>query len=623
MGCISLFSNFASANPMKTPFLKIPASVSFVVFFITSIVFFIGCGGAKTTDKENQVVAEDPEKVNKLLTDFISDKISKADTSIIFRIEKDSLISFPLVKQVYAKKEFKSIWTDKGKLNAAGDSLFNVIRDAESFGLIPDDYHYTVIDSLLKNSFDTKENSFNLNKLAHADLMLTDAFFTFCVHVSVGRIANDSSTAREWRIHRLDTNLISVFDQALPGKNFRKCFTGLEPQRFQYQAIKKYMNEYRTKYAKISWPHLPDRKTDSANYFIALKKELILFGDYDSASVVDTKKSNVDSVRISEALKKFQKRYFLEPDGKLGRNTMLTLNMTPTDWIRQLAMNLERWRWEPAKFEKRHMLVNLPCFKMTVWEADSIFMESKIVCGAVKTQTPELDSKVNQIVLYPYWNVPYSIAWKEVLPHVQRDTGYLRKEHMDVLDGHNKVVDYRKINWKKYHKGNLPYKFRQETGDENALGIMKFEFNNKYSVYMHDTNAKKYFRFDTRAFSHGCMRLEKYMDLAHFLIRDDSVKLPRDTFDHWTTLDSNMKVNLRRPLPIHVRYFTCDVDTDGNVFVHMDIYLRDERAEKVLYKNYDSEKHDGKPAPAENPNADTKKKTAWRRKEELWGTNYL
>ncbi len=601
---------------MKTHFFLPGNSRSIASFcFLSFILIFFGCGGNKNQGNETQVVAEDPEKVNKLLADFISDHLSSTDTSKVFRIDNDSLVAISLVKQVYAKHGFKSLWTDKGKLNAAGDSLFTVIGDAESFGLIPDDYHFTAIDSLLKTSFDKKENDFSVNKLANADLMLTDAFFTFCVHVSVGRMANDSSTAREWRIHRLDTNLLAVFEKTLPTSNFRKAFCGLEPQCREYQSIKKYMNEYRKKNEHTVMQHLPDRKTDSVAFFIAIKKELTDWGYYDSAMEVTTTKKNIDSVRVSEALKKFQKKYFLEPDGKLGRNTMLALDMTPTDWIRQFAMNLERWRWEPRKFEKRYMLVDLAAFKMTVWEADSIFMESRIVCGAVKTQTPELDSKINQITLYPYWNVPFSISWKEILPHVQRDTGYLRKEHMEVLNGHNQVVDYRKINWKRYSKKNLPYKFRQNTGDDNALGIMKFEFNNKYSVYMHDTNAKKYFKFETRAFSHGCMRLEKFMDLAHFLIRDDSVRLPRDTFDHWTTLDSNMKVNLRRPLPIHVRYNTCDVDTDGHVFVHTDIYLRDERMERLLYRNYDLEKNDGKkPTPVEDETTTGKKKAVLRRR---------
>ena len=133
---------------------------------------------------------------------------------------------------------------------------------------------------------------------------------------------------------------------------------------------------------------------------------------------------------------------------------------------------------------------------------------------------------------------------------------------------------------------------------------------------MHDTNSKKYFRFTTRAFSHGCMRLEKYMELAHFLIRDDSVKMPRDTFDYWTTLDSNMKINLKKPLPIHVRYFTCDVDTDGNVDVHTDIYLRDDHMKRVIYRMAPEKKDEKKSSSGENSAAAKKKVVLWRKDEE-------
>lgn len=575
---------------------------------LAAVISFLllACGGDKNPVEETQVVAEDPEKVNKLITEFLTGHVSKADTSKAMRIGNDSLISTPLLKEFYTGRQFKSAWSDKGKLNAAGDSLYSIVKDAEYYGLIPEDYHLAALDSLLSSSYDEKEKSFNVNKLSCADMLLTDAFFTIAVHVSVGRIENDSSTARVWKVKKLDTNLVSVLNTSLGNNRFHKTFNGLEPQRNEYQAIKKYMNEYRKKYAAASWEHLPDRKEDSVGFFAGIKKRLVQTGDYDTAS------AESDSLKMITALKKFQKRYFLEPDGKIGRNTILTLNMTPQDWIRQLSMNLERWRWEPAEFEKRHMIVNLPVFKMTVWEADTIVMESRIVCGAVKTQTPELNSTMYQIVLYPYWNVPYSIAWKEILPHVKRDTGYLRKERYEVLDRNNQLVDPKTVNWKKYGKGNLPYKFRQMTGDDNALGIMKFEFQNKWSVYMHDTNSKKYFRFETRAFSHGCMRLEKYMELAHFLIRDDSIKLPKDTFDLWTTLGDQKKVNLRKPLPIHVRYFTCDVDTNGNVFVHTDIYLRDQRMMKVLYKDMISAgEPDKKPASKPAPASTKKKAVMW------------
>jgi L,D-transpeptidase YcbB len=575
-----------------------------------ALLVFCSCGG-KDPENQTQVVAEDPEKVNQLLGEFISELIPSADTSRALVLGKDSVHRIAFVKKAYASHSNKALWSDKGNLNQAGISLYSVIENAMEYGLIPDDYHYTTLDSLLGTAYDSTQQSYNVTKLGNADILLTDAFFTFAVHVSVGRMENDSAKSRTWRIAKMTTDLNALFESAYSSKNFAAAFNSVEPQRLEYQAIKKHLNEYRKKYAGAQWKHLPDRKKDSLGFFTGIKQRLIETGHYDSTA------ADNDSLRMVAALKKFQKAHFLEEDGKIGRNTILALDMTPEDWMIQMAMNLERWRWEPAKFETRHMIVNLPAFKMTVFEEDTIVMSSKIVCGAVKTQTPELDSKMHQIVLYPYWTVPYSIAWKELLPHIKRDTGYLRKEHYEVLDRNKKVLDPKTIDWKKYHKGYLPFTFRQMIGTDNALGIMKFEFHNKYSVYMHDTNSKRYFRYTTRAFSHGCMRLEKYMELAHFLLRDDSIKIPRDTFDRWTTLDSNMKINLRKPLPIHVRYFTCDVDTDGNVSVHTDIYLRDERMEKVLYKKQNEQKDDPKKpgAPASAP--DTKKKKVMLRREDL------
>ncbi|HLG04471.1 MAG TPA: L,D-transpeptidase family protein, partial [Bacteroidia bacterium] len=508
--------------------------------------------------------------------------LEDADTNQIFRIGKDSLLAIRQIRKFYAARKNLPAWSFKGKMNAAADSLMEFIRDAEDYGLIPEDYHIRALDTLTETIYNPADGSYNVTKLANADLLLTNAFFTFAVHVAVGRMENDSAKTRSWRITKLDTDVVVLLNNSLATFDFRGALEGLEPARMEYHAVKVYMNNYRLQHTDSVWERLPDKKSDSIGFFEMVRKRLIGSGDIDTAS----KKLN-DSIAMVEGLKKFQKRYFLEPDGKLGRNTIMALNMTPTDWIRQLAMNMERWRWEPPKFERRHMLVNLPAFKMSVWEDDTIVMESRIVCGAVKTGTPELDSKVYQIVLYPYWNVPYSIAWKEILPHVKRDTGYLRKHKYEVLDRNNQLVDPKTVSWKKYGRTNLPYKFRQMTGNENALGIMKFEFHNRWSVYMHDTNAKKYFRYETRGFSHGCMRLDKYMELAYFLIRDDSVKLPKDTFDVWTKAGDQRKINLRKPLPIHVRYFTAETDTLGNVKLRTDIYERDKHMIKVLYKHVD------------------------------------
>jgi len=582
-------SNFDTANSMKYP----------ILLTLASLLLFGACGEEKDPNGDTLVSVQEPEKVNELVNDQLKSQLQKLSAVNSFSIGKDTITALPQVKEFYTGIQNSSAWLAGGKLTPAGDSLWHVISEAESFGLIPNDYHFSLIDSLMGTAFDTTKESYNVNKLSQVDMLLTDAFFAIVVHAAVGRIENDSSTARVWKITSLDTNLVEVLNTTRKSGHFYSTVSAFEPQRREYQAVKKHMNAYRASMKGIEWSHLPDRKTDSVGFFNGITQRLKETGDWDTSVVGN------DSLKRASALKKFQKRHYLEQDGKIGRNTILALNMTPNDWYRQLAMNLERWRWEPEKFERSHLIVNLPAFKMTVWEEDTIVMESRIVCGAVKTQTPELDSKMYQIVLYPYWNVPYSIATKEILPHVQRDSAYLRKNRYEVLDRNNNLVDPNTVNWKKYSRGNLPFKFRQKTGDDNALGIMKFEFNNPHSVYMHDTNAKKYFKTETRAYSHGCMRLEKYMDLAHFLLRDDSVKYPRDTFDVWVKEDTQRKINLRKPLPIHVRYFTCEVDTNSNVEIHTDIYLRDERMMKVIY----GIPEETDPAAQGSPKSDTKEKT--------------
>ncbi len=586
-------------------------------FLILTIAAFTlaSCGNNSNDQGETLASAQDPEKINELVNEQLGAQLIKVDTSKTWRFGDDTITAVPQVKEFYTSIANKQAWFEGAQLTASGDSMMILIRDAEYFGLIPEDYHASVIDSLIQTAYDSVEEAYNVNKIATADILMSDAFFAMIVHASVGRLANDSADVRLWKMTTLDTNLIPFLTEARKTSQIRKTIEAFEPQRLEYQSVKKYMNAYRASMRGITWEHLPDRKTDSLGFFNAIDQRLKQMNDWDTSLV------GSDSLKRASALKKFQKRFYLEQDGKIGRNTLLALNMTPEDWTRQMAMNMERWRYEPEKFEKRHMIVNLPAYKMTVWEEDTIVMESRIVCGAVKTQTPQLDSKMYQIVLYPYWTVPYSIAWKEILPQVKRDSAYLRKNRYEVLDRNKQVIDPNTINWKKYGKGNLPYQFRQKTGDDNALGVMKFEFHNPFAVYMHDTNAKRYFKTETRAYSHGCMRLEKYMDLAYFLLRDDSVKYPKDTFDIWVKQDTQRKINLRKPLPIHVRYYTCVVDTNGVVELHTDVYLRDERMIKAIYGVPEPVSPAEKtPAAPVNTATDKTKKSAIVRKREVLQT---
>jgi murein L,D-transpeptidase YcbB/YkuD len=214
-------------------------------------------------------------------------------------------------------------------------------------------------------------------------------------------------------------------------------------------------------------------------------------------------------------------------------------------------------------------------------------LESVVVVGKPETPTPELESKINYIQIYPYWNVPFTIAWKEILPMVQRDTSYLRRKNFEVVGANNTVItDIGKLNWKRYNKEYLPIRFRQRIGDDNSLGICKFNFRNKYGVYLHDTNSKRYFKTFYRFQSHGCMRLDKFYELARFLIREDTVEIPYDTLDVYLGRQEQQKIKLKRKqqLPIFVRYYTALTDSLNELQLYLDIYRRDEKLMKKIYK---------------------------------------
>lgn len=189
------------------------------------------------------------------------------------------------------------------------------------------------------------------------------------------------------------------------------------------------------------------------------------------------------------------------------------------------------------------------------------------------------------MLVYPYWNVPYSIAWKEILPMVKRDTAYLRKKNFECVDSKGKVLDISKIPWSKLNKDNLPFKFRQRIGGDNSLGICKFNFHNKYGVYLHDTNSKRYFKTFYRYQSHGCIRLEKFIETAKFLIRDDTLKTPYDTLMAYFETPIQRQINIKKPVPIYTKYYSVIPDSAGGIHFFIDIYRKDEKMMEMVYRN--------------------------------------
>ncbi len=538
------------------------------------------------------MLVEKPEMVNEEVAKLITKSLSKIDTSTILVIEKDSLFATQFVSDFYKQRKFTVIFTDKGIITKQGDTLLNIIKNAEVYGLIPEDYHSTKISALLKTAKDSATQKYDAVKLLNVDLLLTDAFFTMAVHINKGRLNADSLTF-EWKGKQLDTNIVEILTIMLPKNAIRAAIDSLEPQNEYYQGLKLALKNLQYEYKDVDWDSIKDRNSDSTTFMTRLKNRLIKSHDYiDDFSSSDSiklykaaknKQSFVltetlkDSIKLVKSIKEFQCKNNLTEDGKIGKLTFKALQRTKQDYINQIALNMERWRWSKTPTEKQYVWVNIPKYEMMVVEKDTLVMKSRVIIGAPDHQTPLLKSTIRYFLIYPYWTVPFSIATKEILPILKRDTSYLRRKNFQVLDGNNQVVDHTKIKWKKYTKTYFPWRLRQNIGEDNSLGILKFNFENKYGVYMHDTDSRRLFNREMRAMSHGCCRLEKFMDFAKFLIRDDSVKYPVDSLYADTAKSIQKYVYIKKPIALYITYFTAEVDDYCELKYFIDVYKRDEK----------------------------------------------
>ncbi len=524
------------------------------------------------------MLVEKPELVNENVTKIIAGTLSAFPSTQTLILANDSLFATNYLLEFYKLQEFSVTWTNKGKLTIQGDSLLNLIRNAGDDGLISADYHLQKIDSLLKREKGVKK--FDANKLCEADLLLTDAFFTYAVDINAGRLNKDSLT-REWHPQLVDTNLVYLLTMAIRHNTIRRTMNVMEPQNEQYQALKLALHQFLAEFKATDWDSLQSRLSDSTTFNERLKARLLASHDF----VRDEDDSLVsDSLILISAIKNFQCRNYLTEDGKIGKLTFKALQRTKADYILQLELNMERCRWKITPTEERYVWVNIPKFEMKVVDADTLFMKSRVIVGSPKKQTPLLRSKITNFLVYPYWNVPYSIATKELLPILKRDTSYLRKNNFEVLNAYNQPVDPKYVIWKKYSETFFPWRLRQQIGDDNSLGILKFNFQNKYGVYLHDTDKHRLFNREMRAMSHGCVRLEKFIDFAKFLIREDSVKYPADSLIADLKKEKQKYIYMRKPIPIYINYFTAEVNERGELFFFIDVYGRDEKMWRALYK---------------------------------------
>jgi murein L,D-transpeptidase YcbB/YkuD len=338
------------------------------------------------------------------------------------------------------------------------------------------------------------------------------------------------------------------------------------PYAPQYDKLKAALAYYRAICDRGGWSQLtPDLSLQSPNVNL-LRNRL---------TIEDTVLASEPDADLAEALKRFQARHGLPADGRLGPRTLAELNVTADARIEQIMANMERWRWLPHAIEPDYIAVNVPDASLSLVLNDHEMLQSRVVVGKPRSPTPILRAEGAGITVNPPWNVPSSIARKEILPKLKANPAYLRSQDMILMDGPLGDPYGLRVRWRDIPAGTFPYRLQQHPGQANALGTIKIELPNRFDVYLHDTPAKRAFASPVRDVSHGCVRVERILPLASYALSEnlDAMTAISDAVASGET----EYLPLKRKLPVYFLYWTAFPASDGTLQFRPDIYGRDLR----------------------------------------------
>lgn len=415
--------------------------------------------------------------------------------------------SLATLKRFYSLRDYQPVWSESGQLLPILDVALAFISRADEEGLVLADYD---IENLQQFQRETN-NQVSLQ----LELRVTQALLSLIRDVSSGRL-QASAVDPDWHIMQPIFDSAGFLQEALLSDDLQQRLASLAPAIPQYHALKKLLAKFRTLTAsEEKWRPIPETgasiRPNIAHPAIPLIRQHIaqahaLFDN--QAYAIALNDSPFYDETLENAVKAFQQQHGLNPDGVIGRHTRQAMNLTPQDYIQRLRINMERLRWLPRNLGNSYILVNIAGFNLVAVEQGKPPLEMRIVVGRNYRSTPSFNSYVSHVVLNPYWNVPNSIASKDLLPKQKRDPDYFASQGIKVYADytHQLEIDPDTIDW--HAIGNrLPYALRQMPGTKNALGRIKFMFSNPFSIYLHDTPSKALFQRDIRTFSSGCIRL--------------------------------------------------------------------------------------------------------------------
>jgi len=483
---------------------------------------------------------------------------------------------------VYQNKALRPNWVTPEGPGPKALIILDFLKKAETEGLNPKNYDVDQITKL----FATRQP----RSLARLDTLLTYNLIKYIHDVSHGSLKTRYADPDLFpEAGDINFKPRVTMKKVLVAPDLAIYLQSLPPAHKHYTRLKKALKTYRTIEHEGGWPFITEGPIIQSGDYDERIPEIILrlsvTGDVDLTKVPLTAQY---SPVLRQSIVRFQVRHGLAPDGDIGPKTLYALNVPVTERIKQIIINMTRWRWQEHDLGEKYILVNIAHFDLTAFEAEQEAFRFPVIVGEFQKQTPIFSGRISSIEINPYWKIPRSIARDEELPKLRKDPNYLVNRHIRLFSGwyaDAHEIDSKTIDWINVSPARMgEYSLRQDPGPWNALGQIKFVFPNKYYVYLHDTPTQNLFSRKLRDFSHGCIRVSEPLKLAFFA-------LSRQEGSDWTLEKISSSINekkhvvimLPESLPVHLTYQTSWVDKNGLICFNDDIYARDEKLLKALF----------------------------------------
>jgi murein L,D-transpeptidase YcbB/YkuD len=452
-----------------------------------------------------------------------------------------------LVTRFYSERGYRLAWSDAGGVSPQAVALLAIVLRADADGLDPADYRSPALDSVLHPPR-------TIFEAWRVDSLVTGLFFRYARDLSRGRV-DPARTDSQWSAAARDVDLVRLLETAIDSGHVAATLYDLAPSQPGYVALRRALARYRDLAALGDWPAEPATRLAAEGY--------------------DTARG------LSAAVRAFQAAHGIPPDGNIGPATRAALDLPAAARARQIALNLERWRWLPRELGERYIMVNSAAFSLDLVDRGATPLTMRAIVGRPDWPTPIASSRATHLLFRPPWNVPRSIAVQEVLPLLQRDTGYRAREGMHVFGDSTlgaREIAPDSIDWRSVTDSTFTYQLVQEPGPDNPLGGVKLVFWTPFNVFIHDTPARPLFSEPWRAFSHGCVRVEHAADLAAALLPE----WPMDSIREAMSRGRERWVRIPAAIPVHLVYWTAWAEGEGPVQFRDDTYGWDQRLADAL-----------------------------------------